>query len=175
MPALIIGRFQPLHLGHIKAIKDAIKKEDRLYICVGSAENNYRPENPFTFGERFLMIVSALDAEKIPREKYSVLPVRNINNFALWCAHVELCVPPFSKVYTGSETVRRLFEDHNKNLKKPYEIIKIKKTLDISSTKVRKLIIKKGSYKKLIHESTAILLRKWNAEKRLKEIRGAEK
>jgi nicotinamide-nucleotide adenylyltransferase len=175
MPALFIGRFQPPHLGHIQAIKDALKTEDRLYIGVGSAENNYRPQNPFTFSERYIMIESALDAEGIPREKYAILPVRNINNYALWCSHVELCIPPFSKVYTGSDTVQRLFEDHNKNLKNPHQIIQIKKTLDISSTKVRELMLKDGGHEKLIHKSTAELLKKWDTIVRLKEIREIEK
>lgn len=175
MPSLFIGRFQPLHLGHIQAIKDALKEEDRLYIGVGSSENNYRPQNPLTFSERFTIIESALEAEGIPREKYLILPVKNINNYALWCAHVELCIPPFEKVYTGSDTVRRLFEDYNKTLKDPHQIIQIKKTLDISSTKVRELMLKDGDYEKLIHKSTADLLKKWNAAARIKEIQEIEK
>lgn len=45
---LLIGRFQPLHKGHIKLIKDGLKKYDKVIILVGTKE--FRDfKNPFDF------------------------------------------------------------------------------------------------------------------------------
>ena len=37
--ALFIGRFQPLHKGHIAVIKNLMKKYDKVLVGIGSAEN----------------------------------------------------------------------------------------------------------------------------------------
>jgi len=112
--ALFVGRFQPFHLGHLSVIKNALKKEDRLIIVIGSAEENHEPPNPFTSGERFQMIEAALDAEKIPRSKYAIIPIRNVENFMLWTAHVDQYIPPIYKVYTGSKIVKELYQNYGK-------------------------------------------------------------
>jgi nicotinamide-nucleotide adenylyltransferase len=125
MNALFIGRFQPFHNGHLEVIKKAIKENDRLFIGIGSSEANFRAPNPFTCSERFQMIEAALESAKIPREKYEIVTVRNIDNFALWVQHIALYIPPFDKVYTGSDTVKYLFKEHNNISKKPYDIVDI--------------------------------------------------
>ena len=37
---ILVGRFQPLHKGHIEAIEFAKNNSDKLYIIVGSAEKS---------------------------------------------------------------------------------------------------------------------------------------
>src|SRR3989339_1452970 len=106
--SLYIGRFQPFHFGHLSVVKKIIAKGEFLIIGIGSSEENFLPENPFTASERWQMITEALDAEKISREKYTIIPVRNINNYALWVQHISLILPPFEKIYTGSEIVKEL-------------------------------------------------------------------
>lgn len=178
MNALFIGRFQPFHLGHLAVIKKAIKENDRLFIGIGSSEANFRPPNPFTCSERFQMIEAALEAAKIPREKYEIVTVRNIDNFALWVRHLALYIPPFQKVYTGSDTVKYLFEAHNRTSKNPYEIIDIeyiKKDLKISGTLIRNLMLKKGAWQKLLPKSVVSLIGKWDGVARLKAVQEAEK
>jgi nicotinamide-nucleotide adenylyltransferase len=178
MNALFIGRFQPFHLGHLAVIKKAIKENDRLFIGIGSSEANFLPANPFTCSERFRMLEAALDEAKIPRDKYEIVTVRNIDNFALWVQHLALYIPPFDKVYTGSDTVKYLFEAHNRTSKNPYEIIDIgylKKTLEISGTQIRKLMLKKGAWQKLTPKSVASLIEKWDGVSRLKAVQEADK
>jgi len=63
---VFIGRFQPLHKGHMHVIQTALQKSEKLIILVGSAQaalpakfknQQYRPlRNPFSFDERFQMI-----------------------------------------------------------------------------------------------------------------------
>lgn len=175
MPALFIGRFQPFHLGHLDAIKQALKKTDMLFIAIGSAQENYLPENPFTAGERMEMVMAALDGIKVPREKYSVVPIPNINNYDLWPYHVEQYLPPFDEVFTSSGIVKTLFENANRSRKKTHAVITLKKNLDICSTDIRNAILKNKKWEHLVPKSTLKLLKTWKGENRIKRIQEAKK
>jgi nicotinamide-nucleotide adenylyltransferase len=172
MNALFIGRFQPFHLGHLSVIKKAVTENNRLFIGIGSSESNFEPANPFTCSERFQMIEAALDYANIKREKYTIVTIRNINNYALWVRHLELYIPPFNKIYTGSETVKYLFENENINSTTRHEIISVKKELAISGTKIRELMLKDGSWEMLTPPPVAALIKKWNGPARLKAVQG---
>ncbi len=173
MAGLFIGRFQPFHLGHLDAVNQALKKTDMLYIAIGSTKNNYRPGNPFTVGERIEMIKTAMDEAKISPQKYLIVPVPNINNYELWPHHVEQYLPPFEKIFTSSDIVEMLFNNANKNRKKPYDIIKIQKRIDVCSTDVRNAILKNKKWERMVPNSTAKLLKTWKTQLRLKSIREA--
>lgn len=164
-------------------IEKALRENDNVLIAIGSTIESFQPENPFTIGERIQMIDAALAEAKISPTKFRIIPVPNINNYALWPKYVELSVPPFQTIYTGSKIVRELFETHNRTLKHPYKIIFIKKELEISATKVRALIVKsaklqensntsRGSknWEKLVPKSVAALLNEWKSTERLLNI-----
>jgi len=54
--AVVIGRFQPFHNGHVELIKKAFEVAPHVLILVGSAHVPRDSRNPFTFAERFRMI-----------------------------------------------------------------------------------------------------------------------
>jgi nicotinamide-nucleotide adenylyltransferase len=54
--SLVIGRFQPLHLGHMDVIRKCADESDHLTIGIGSAQYSHTVDNPFSAGERYLMI-----------------------------------------------------------------------------------------------------------------------
>ncbi len=70
MTAFIIGRFQPFHKGHLEIIKTILKDNDHVIIGIGSAQFSHTLTNPFTAGERYLMISNTLEANNI---KISIL------------------------------------------------------------------------------------------------------
>ncbi len=53
---IFIGRFQPLHLGHVALIKQALSQCDTLLIAIGSADRARSFKNPWTFNERKTLI-----------------------------------------------------------------------------------------------------------------------
>lgn len=164
---LFIGRFQPFHNGHLNAIRQIFedKKIKNLIIMIGSAENDFLPDNPFTAGERFTMIETALKEAKINKEKYSIIPVRDINRYSLWTKHVRKLLPNFDVVYSGSKLIRHLFEQE-----KEIEVREIHLKLKISATKIREMIKNGKDYSKLVPSSIKKILEKLNAKKRLIEI-----
>lgn len=47
--ALIIGRFQPFHIGHKEIVDAALKCSDRVLILVGSAQEHGTVQNPLPY------------------------------------------------------------------------------------------------------------------------------
>lgn len=163
--SLFIGRFQPFHLGHLDVFKQILKKEEHLIIGIGSAENSREKKNPFTASERYQMIDSALKEEKIPPEKYTIIPVRNIDNYDLWTKHVESLVPPFKTVYTGSSIVKKLFLKDGR-----FKIKDIKFNIKICATEIRKKMIEGENWGKFVPKAVAKLIKKWHGDERLKNL-----
>ncbi len=97
--AILLGRFQPFHNGHLKVIKKILGEQDELIVAIGSAQCSHTTENPFTAGERIMMITKALDSEKVPRSRIYTIAMPDVNNNALWVAQVKSNSPPFDVVY----------------------------------------------------------------------------
>lgn len=53
---VFIGRFQPLHIGHVDVIKTALNLADKVILLIGSSNQPRTPKNPWTFSERKAMI-----------------------------------------------------------------------------------------------------------------------
>ena len=49
---VFIGRFQPLHNGHVEVLNRARELADRVVVLIGSAFQPRTPKNPFTYDER---------------------------------------------------------------------------------------------------------------------------
>ena len=117
---LMVGRFQPIHNGHLHLAKQILKDCDELIIAIGSAQFNYIDKDPFTAGERVLMIHAALASEPndIDLGKCYIIPIVNDENNASWFGHIKSMVPPFHVLYTGNEFVASLAE-RDVEIKKP--------------------------------------------------------
>ncbi|MGD9963439.1 MAG: nicotinamide-nucleotide adenylyltransferase [Thermoplasmata archaeon] len=107
MRGLIIGRFQPLHKGHLAAIREALAACDDLVVVIGSAELSHTADNPFTAGERYQMLLSSLTGDE--RARIHMIPIRDVNRYAAWVSHVESYVPPFDIVFSNNDLTRSLF------------------------------------------------------------------
>jgi nicotinamide-nucleotide adenylyltransferase len=69
---LILGRFQPLHNGHMKVIEDALKEDKEIIIAIGSPGKSNQKANPFSGEERKEMIERTLKASNIPARIFFV-------------------------------------------------------------------------------------------------------
>jgi nicotinamide-nucleotide adenylyltransferase len=107
---LYVGRFQPFHRGHLELVRGLLERapEVEFLLAIGSAEQAYTWENPFTAGERYEMIDRALREAKLRR--VAIVPVPDISRHALWVRYLEGLLPPFDRVYTHNPLTHLLFE-----------------------------------------------------------------
>ena len=140
MTALFIGRFQPFHIGHLSALKQITEEE--IIIGIGSSQYSGTEDNPFTFEERKSMIEKAL--HEFPKP-YSIIAIPDIHDEKNWVAHVRKLIPEFDVVYSGNDWVCDLFTEKN------YTVKKIHIEIEISGTKLRKMMKSKNdTWKKYI-------------------------
>jgi len=169
MRSLIIGRFQPFHLGHIFLLKKALKVSDQVIIVIGSAQDNFLKNNPLTAGERYEMILNAIKEEKIDIKKIIIIPVCDIHNFALWPRHIEVICPKFDSIFTGSKIIKKLFENYSSNYK--INFFEEKKYIKISATEIRnKIINKDNSWKNCVNKTVYEFLENIDFCERLRSI-----
>ncbi|MFI5418298.1 MAG: nicotinamide-nucleotide adenylyltransferase [Candidatus Lutacidiplasmatales archaeon] len=107
---LLVGRFQPFHLGHLEVVRHlrSQRPTEALLLGIGSAQASFTSENPFTAGERFEMIERALAQAKI--SGCTPVPLLDVDRHAVWVAHLEGLLPTFQRVYTNNPLTRELFE-----------------------------------------------------------------
>lgn len=164
--ALFIGRFQPFHFGHLHIVEEMIKENDRAILVIGSAEKNFVPKNPLTAGERYQLIDAALQEKGISCDKYRILPVRNVNNYALWVNHINMYVPPYNVLYTGSDLVKACYSTHNVEIKQID-----RRHLNISATEIRTAMAEgSDDWKQMVPKAVATLLEKWQIPIRIQTI-----
>lgn len=75
MVGIFIGRFQPVHAGHVTALAQAASRCATLLILVGSANSCRSIKNPWTFQERKDMIFKKLNAKGVSNIK--ILPLND--------------------------------------------------------------------------------------------------
>ena len=90
-------------------IRTIAQECDSIVVGIGSAEVSHTPENPFTAGERHLMISRALKEDGI--DHFYLVPIVDINRYGVWVSHVVSLVPPFDAIYSNNLLTRRLFRE----------------------------------------------------------------
>jgi len=87
---VFIGRFQPLHEGHIEAISNACKQVDLLLVLIGSANQCRSVKNPWTYDERLEMFKEKL---VLVDRRIEILPLNDYQYSATqWMADVRASV-----------------------------------------------------------------------------------
>lgn len=108
---VLVGRFQPFHKGHLKAVDFALKHVDLLYIAVGSAQKSHEPRNPFTAGERIKMIKMALDEAGVDCRKIIIVPVPDAVQHSVWVSYLDALVLDYDIVFSNEPLTTQLFKE----------------------------------------------------------------
>lgn len=88
--ATLIGRYEPVHNGHISNYTQAFSVAEKVHILIGSAYQPRTIKNPFTFHERTMMIQKTLESMGISPERYYISPIKDFSyNDNLWIQQVQ--------------------------------------------------------------------------------------
>ena len=113
---LMLGRFQPFHKGHLALTKQILSECDELLMIIGSAQFNFIDKDPFSAGERVLMIHEALKEAGVDLSRCYIIPVANDENNARWLAYIRSMVPPFDVLYSGNDFVKYLARSQDSSI-----------------------------------------------------------
>ncbi len=167
---ILIGRFQPPHLGHVEIIKQMLEEVDELIIGVGSAQLSHTLDNPFTAGERVLMLNKALAEAEIDSTRVHIIPIPDVNNHAVWVSHVLSFSPPFVTVYSGNAVVKRLFKERGFEVKTP----PLFKRKEYQGSVIRERMLKDKNWRDLVPKSVLGVMDEIKATERLKDLSKTE-
>jgi nicotinamide-nucleotide adenylyltransferase len=175
MPAvnrgLYVGRFQPFHNGHLDAIKYALKHVDELVVVIGSAQYSHHSYNPFTAGERLVMVRRALEEAGLVMDKLWIVPVPDVHLHMLWVSAVEGYTPHFNIVYSNEPLTRRLFMEAGYQVAEvPFFDRKV-----YNSTLVREKMAKDDSWTTLVPKAVAEFIGEIDGVNRLRDLARTDK
>ena len=108
MRGFYIGRYQPFHDGHQHMVEEIAADVDELVLGIGSAGDSHTTRNPFTAGERVMMVTKAV--EDLDVTTY-VVPIEDLDRNSVWVSHVRSMTPLFDVAYSNNPLVVRLFEE----------------------------------------------------------------
>lgn len=163
---ILIGRMQPVHNGHMEVIKQILSEVDEIIIGIGSAQLSHELKDPFTAGERIVMMNQALADSGVDSSRYYIIPMQDINFNAIWVAHVKMLTPPFSIVYSGNPLVKQLFSEEGYEVRQP----PLYDRLHLSGSEVRRRILNDENWEELVPKATRNLLSEINGIERLKNL-----
>ncbi|UCH37326.1 MAG: nicotinamide-nucleotide adenylyltransferase [Candidatus Bathyarchaeota archaeon] len=170
MRALYIGRFQPLHNGHVEAIKHIIQEVDALEIVIGSAQLSHSLTNPFTTGERIQMIRDTLSEIKADPQKCHIIPIPDAEMHATWFSTVLTYTPPFDIVYSNEPLTRLLFRESNREVKN----IPFFKREIYSATEVRRRMLAGESWQALVPGAVVKIVEEIQGVERLQALKSTD-
>ena len=134
MDGLLIGRFQPFHLGHLDAVLFGLSRTENLFVGIGRSNRFSERKNPFSAKERREMIVSSIEPSIIDR--INIFNIPDVDNHEKWTFEIDQIVPKYDVVFSNDEFTKTLFE------KRKIDVIPVvlKDREKFSGTNIRDLI-----------------------------------
>lgn len=164
MDGLLIGRFQPFHLGHLEALRFALSRVDRLWVGLGSSNRPRQRSNPFSAEERRQMILSSVDGPT--RQRIGIFFIPDLDDHQKWVEMIGAIVPKFDVVFTNDDLTRHIYS------RRRVEVVPIPfvDRGSLSGTNIRGLIAGGRKWEHLVPAGTKNFLASVGAGDRLKNL-----
>lgn len=114
--AIVIGRFQPPHKGHVYLFEKALKFAEKLTIVVGSSNvedpDVDRDKNPLTYAQREKMLRKIIQKQDWADRVRSIVPLPDIiGDDAAWLQQLESQVGDFNIAVGNNDWVNGILRD----------------------------------------------------------------
>lgn len=152
-------------------IKWALERVDELVVVIGTAQESHTVVNPFTAGERLIMVKLALKDEGVDLNRVYIVPVPDILMNCVWVHYLSMYVPKFKYGIARNPLVIRLFKEagYEVLIPPPYN------RGEYSSTKIRKLmLLGDNKWRELVPKSVAEFIDEIKGVERLKQVVGVD-
>ena len=162
---IFIGRFQPYHNGHQRMVKKIADDGDvdELVLGIGSADASHTSNDPFTAGERIMMITKSLvDFELVT---YAV-PIEDLDRNAVWVSHVQSMSPDFEVAYSNNPLVIQLFTEAGVEVRQsPMFNRRV-----LEGTEVRERMIADGNWQELVPQAVVDVVEEIGGIERIQHV-----
>lgn len=109
---LVVGRFQPFHLGHKYVIEKALEICEKIYIGIGSSQI-FDDKNPYSTEKRRKFLETFLEKEHISEKVLDIVTIEDIPDDDEWYELFIKKIPETEVVVGDNEWVNEIFERHN--------------------------------------------------------------
>jgi len=158
-----IGRFQPFHDGHRNVVETIAEEVDELVLGIGSAGDSHSQHDPFTAGERIMMITKSLVSSELVT--YAV-PIEDLERNSVWVSHVQSMCPDFDVAYSNNPLVIRLFEEAGVEVRQSPMFNR-----DVlEGTEVRERMIAGDDWESLVPESVVEVVEECDGIERIQRV-----
>ncbi len=83
---IVLGRFQPFHKGHAHLVKVALENFEQITIAIGSAQEEWTVDNPFSVQERTDMLRAWATSNQF-QDNITIVGIEDINDPPNWVEH----------------------------------------------------------------------------------------
>lgn len=152
-------------------IKWVLERVDELVIAIGTAQESHTVVNPFTAGERVLMIKLALKEAEVDLNRIYIIPVPDILMNSVWVHYLAMYVPKFKYGVARNPLVVRLFKEagYEVLIPPPYD------RATYSSTRIRRLMLSgDNSWRNLLPKLVVEFIDEIKGVERLKHVVGVD-
>lgn len=173
--AVLIGRFEPFHRGHLGLLRGALATAPMSIVVVGSSHQARTPRNPFSAAERMDMIRSALPPDEAARLRF--VPMRDYWNAERWAAAVVQAVHALVPDHTRLALVGYRKDDDTGDYLDGFpdwNYVWLPRQGDIDATTIREALLGRGDLETvapLLPASVLAWLRAWSRTPVCEELR----
>ncbi len=167
--ALLYGRFQPFHRGHLAIAKWAYKElgVSEMVFLVGMASESYTPKNPFTAGERIDMIRLSYRDEGLPLDSMITATIHTLETNIGSVVYVLSYVPKIDYILTRNPIITKIFSDVGLKVMRPPSFNRESWRGEV----IRKLIIEgNNSWKDIVTPSVAKFIENIGGTERIRML-----
>lgn len=162
--AVLIGRFSPVHLGHIELIKQGLNIAEKLIIVLGSHNRALNIKNPWSSKDRIEMISKTLSTSELERIQF--LSIKDyLYSDSMWISDMQNKIAEASD-YSDDIALVGFESDASSYYLKlfpKWKFYNCPTDYDFHATQIRDYLFTKNSaYKKCVHPNTVSFLEEWS-------------
>jgi nicotinamide-nucleotide adenylyltransferase len=167
MRGFYIGRFQPYHEGHHHMVAEIAEEVDELVLGIGSAGDSHTERNPFTAGERIMMVTKSLvDVDIVT---YAV-PIEDLDRNSVWVSHVQSMCPAFDVAYSNNPLVIQLFHEAGVEVRRSPMF----RREVLEGTDIRDKMIADDGWRKLVPDAVVEVIEEIDGIERLQRVSASD-
>ncbi len=163
MRGFYIGRFQPYHNGHHHMVEEIAAEVDELVLGIGSAGDSHTIRNPFTAGERIMMITKSVADFDLTTY---VVPIEDLDRNSVWVSHVQSMSPKFAVAYSNNPLVIQLFSEAGVEVRQSPMF----RREVLEGTELRQRMINGDDWQSLVPDAVSDIVEEVNGVERLQRL-----